>query len=308
MAAKPSLIVPLVLAAVLAGCTTYRHTTQVQDGPGLEFGAAELKRFRDNQERVLTELYAMAGVTEGNVNTQSNWDRVIHAGMDYADSRCEAYMHALFRLNRDKKTVGAQIGLTGTAVAGLMAAAESAAKEVAAVGVLFGLANASVDNLSSNLLYDLDPSSVRTLVKALQAGFRDRLQPGYNSRPAALRVIRAYAMLCVPANIEAEVNLAVKRAQPNASGGDPQTGKVPVVTNAENTVSTVTSLRDDATAKLREFVFPNRRLNAANRARLEAFMRSKNITTDVTSFLEGAEFAAARGEAVRQLNLNGGTP
>jgi hypothetical protein len=296
-------IAGLILACTLSGCATYRNTTQVQDGPGLEFKATELKGFRDNQEKVLEQLYGMAGVTPDNVGNNGNWDRVIQGGMDYADSRCEAYMHALFRLNRDKKTVMAQVGLTGTAVAGLMAAAESAAKEVAAVAVLFGLASSSVDNLSSNLLYDLDPSSVRTLVKALQATFRERLELGYSSRPAALRVIRGYAMLCVPANIEAEVNLAVKRSEPIGEPGNAQTGQPPQVSNAAVAVPSQTAKLDANSALLREFVFPNGRLNAANRAELERILRSKGINADVSSFNRLERFAADRAEAVKALKL-----
>lgn len=302
MSSRPGRIAALLLlAAILSGCATYRNTSQVQEGPGLEFKAADLQTFRINQEAVLNELTAMAGLKEG--AAAEGWDHVIEAGMDFADSKCEAYMHALFRLNRDKKTVNAQIGLLGTATAGLMAAAESAAKEVAAVAILFGLASATVDNLSSNLLYDLDPSSVRTLVKTLQSRYRSNLQPGYGSRPAALRVIRGYAMLCVPANIEAEVNLAVKASTPFVNQGDPGTGQPPEVSNSEASVSAFKAKIDDNSALLRGFVFPNGKLSAANRIKLEEFIRTKKLTTDVTSFMKLERFAAERAEAVTALKL-----
>jgi hypothetical protein len=223
-------LVALLLAVGLTGCATYRNTSQVQDGPGLEFKAADLKDFRENQNSVLEELGTLAGADKSPKPEQ--WSDVILAGMDYADSKCEAYMHALFRLNRDKKTVISQTGLLGTATAGLMGAAKSAAEDVAAVAVLFGLTSSTVDNLTSNLLYELDPSSVRTLVKELQSKFRGGLPTDYSSRPAAMRVIRAYAMLCVPANIEAEVNLAVKGSAPGGKAGNAETGQPPEVTNA----------------------------------------------------------------------------
>jgi len=213
-------------------------------------------------------------------------------------------MHALFRLDRDKKTVVSQIGLFGTATAGLMAAAESAAKEVAAAAVLFGLAGSTVENVASNLLYSLDPSSVRTLVKSLQSSYRANRQPGYTTRAAAMRVIRGYAMLCVPANIEAEVNLAVKKSTPAADPGDPDTGQPPEVSNVESAVSfDFKAKSDDNTALLRGFVFPGGKVSAANRASLESFIRSKNLTVDVTSFMRLERFAAERAEAVKALKL-----
>jgi hypothetical protein len=293
----------LLALLLLSGCATYRSTTQVQDGPGLEYAAAEVESFRNNQDAVLKQLYGMASEGATDARAAGGWDRVIEAGMDFADSKCERYMHALFRLNRDKRTVGAQIGLLGTATAGLMAAADSAAKEVAAVAVLFGLATATVDNLASNLLYDLDPSSVRTLVKSLQSSYRTNLQVGYTSRPAAIRVIRAYAMLCVPANIEAEVNLAVKRAQPLAHEGNPEKGQPPEVSNAESIVSPLKAKLDDQSALLKDFVFPGGQLNLANRKALEVFLRKKNIDVDVTSFMTQGRFAAERAEAVKELKL-----
>ena len=295
-------IVVLALAlAMLAGCTTYRHASRVQDGPGLEFDARDVSTFRENQDKVLEQLLPLAGLSrppDGN-----GWMRVIDAGMDYADGKCEAYMHALFRLNRDRKTVTSQIGLLATATAGLMAAAESAAKEVATAAVLFGLAGSTVDNLSSNLLYELDPSSVRTLVKTLQSRFRGSLGQGYASRPAAMRVIRAYAMLCVPANIEAEVNLAVKASAPVAEPGDPSTGQPPEVTNAGTSGVSFVAAIDDNTARLRGFVFPGGTLNSENRAKLEDFMRSRGILTDVSSFMRLERFATDRADAVTALGL-----
>ena len=53
---------------------------------------------------------------------------MILAGLNYADQRCETFMHALFRLYRDKNTAVAQIGLAGAASAGILAAANASAK------------------------------------------------------------------------------------------------------------------------------------------------------------------------------------
>jgi hypothetical protein len=289
----------VAIAMLLGGCSTYRNSTQVQDGPGLEFKASELASFHDNQSKVIDELQKLAGLSKAPTGTE--WDLVIAAGMDYADSKCEAFMHSLFRLNRDRKTVTTQIGLVGTATAGLMAAAQSAAKEVAAVAVLFGLSSSTVDNLAGSVLYDLDPSSVRTLVKSLHTGFRSNLDPGYVSRPAAVSVIRTYSMLCVPANIEAEVNLAVKKSIPNSDPGDASTGQPPQVSNADVGAANFKSRPDDNTTALRAIMFPNGVLDAAKRQALEAFIKSKNITTEVSSFMRLERFAAERAEALKAL-------
>ncbi len=295
--------VGLLLLLTLTGCATYRNATTVQDGAGLEFKADQISAFRTNQDAVLLQLYALAGVTADNVEAKG-WDTVIEAGMDYADQRCEQYIHALFRLNRDRKTVTTELGLLGAASAGLMAAVDAAARNVAAVAIGFGLASATVDNLSGNLLYDLDPSSVRTLVRALQTSYRDARPTGYQSRPAALSVIRGYASLCIPANIEAEVNIAVKSAAPFSSQGDAKSGKPPAVSNQQSAVSASVVEFDNNTEVLRAFVFPDKKLNSANRERLEAHLKSRGIVdVDVSSFMRLQRYAAQRAEAVRALGL-----
>jgi len=307
------LLLPMLLLALLgSGCATYRNS-QTAHGPGVDFQPVEVAQHREAQDQVLRQLYLLADLPAPEANSRSpaltsaQWDLVIRAGMDYADRKCEGYMHALFRLHRDKRTVVAQTGLIGTAVAGVMAAAESAAKDVAMVAIAFGLFSATVDNLSSNLLYDLDPSSVRTLVKALQKAYRDKLPTGYKDRPAAVSAIRTYALLCVPAAIEAEVNLAVKKAEPGGDKGDAETGKAPSVTNAVTTASADQSFRaDSAGDQLASFIFPGgvTTANAENRARLETYMKLRGINnTSVVMFMRGADFAQERALAARVLNL-----
>lgn len=300
----PKLVLSLSLGCALAGCAAYHNSVQVKDGPGSEFKAAEVQNFRLNQDAVLAELVALS--RPGAVTPSSgtpDWDAVIQAGMDYADSRCEAYMHALFRLNRDRKTATTQIGLLGAATAGVMAAVESAARDVAMVAIAFGLASSTVDNLSGNVLYDLDPSSVRTLVRSLQAGYRAGIPKGYTSRPAAVNVIRGYAAICLPSNIEAEVNLAVKKAQPTTQPGDASTGQPPVVSNSDVVAASFVVKLDDNTNLLRDFVFPGGKLNPQNRQKLEEFLQEKKIQTDVSSFMRLERFAKERAEAVNRLNL-----
>lgn len=111
----------------------------------------------------------------------------------------------------------------------------------------------------------------------MQETYRQELGTGYTNRPAALTAIRRYATLCVPASIEAEVNLSVKRAQPGATEGRPDTGQPPSVTNAI-TVTAEGSIMppDDAAIRLRNFIRPGGRLNPTNQKVLIDYL-AKNI-------------------------------
>jgi hypothetical protein len=302
----------------MSGCAAYKRSDLVASGPGTDFSSDEVAAFRKSQDSLLVELVeaakppkeltnaAATGVAVTVPGTTITWDQVIRAGLDYADGRCEAYLHALYRLDRDKKTAVSQTGLIGSATAGVQAAAKAAAKEVAIVAILFGLTSSTIENISSNLLYELEPSSVRTLVKALQSQYRERLSAGYADRPGAMTALRSYAVLCTPANIEAEVNLAVKKTQPESKPGDPKKGQAPVVTNSTIAVSTTTFGPDEASAKLDAFVNPNGKMNAENERKLVAYMTANRVPpqTGTTSFIFGKEYESQRKDAVKHFGLN----
>jgi hypothetical protein len=62
-----------------------------------------------------------------------------------------------------------------------------------------------------------------------------------------MAVIRDYATLCVPANIEAEVNLAVKKAVPVTQPGDAGKGQPPSATHSDVAGLTAVATRAQAT-------------------------------------------------------------
>lgn len=69
-----------------------------------------------------------------------------------------------------------------------------------------------MNNLGSRVLYELEPSSIRSLVETSQKAFRSALQAGYTTRAGSFTVIREYIALCIPSRIEAEINNAAKNA------------------------------------------------------------------------------------------------
>lgn len=308
--------------ALLSGCAASSRIDLAKEGPGTDPDPSDMAVYRVAQDRVLIELIAAATppttaasapattrVSGGSVIAHTGgvtWDQVIRAGMDYADRRCEDYLHALYRLDRDRKTAVAQTGLLGGATAGVQAALGKAAKEVAIVAILFGLAGSTIDNVAGNLLYQLEPSSVRTLVNAQQLQYRANLREGYLDRPAAMNVLRRYALLCVPAHIESEVNLAVKKTQPVVNAGDPDRGLAPVVTNSTIAVSTTSFGADDNSARLDAFVNPDGKLHPENERKLLAYMAANGAAQagGTTSFIYGKPFVAARKDAVKHFGLN----
>lgn len=296
----------------------YQNVKDTASGPKIEFAPKEITDHRIAQDAVLNQLYSLAGLNKETVTTTvtsekgtvvttkqidpaltaAEWNRVSLAGMDYADLTCEKYMHTLFRLHRDKQTLMTEGSLLGTAAAGVMAATKSAAKDVALVAIAFGLANSTIDNFTSNVLYSLEPSSVRTIVRTLHTEYRRaaaRQLP--MNRTETVTVIRNYAALCVPANIEAEVNLAVKNARPQTTV--PPVGQAPSVTNGPKGLD---ANEDKYAEILRNFIAqPNAEYSANAQRQVEAFIAAQKLALTLEDFLKKPEAAESRKKAVKDI-------
>jgi hypothetical protein len=204
-----------ILRVLASGCATYSKNEIVQGGPGIDFKAEDVNEYREIRKAVYTGLLDLAELPPAGPSTAGQWGQFVGEGIQFADRKCEQYMDALFWLNRQKSATVSQISLTGAAAGGALAAVTAAADEIALITIAFGLAGSTVENLANNVLYELEPSGVRNLVEALQREYSTGLEGRtYDNRTNAFADIQGYVALCLPANIEAEVNNAVKQAEP----------------------------------------------------------------------------------------------
>lgn len=296
-----SLIIVLLCVAT-SGCSSVGQGSMVRMGPGISIVAKELTDNTSNQTVVLGQLKIRSGLSNKSDLKAADWDLVIKAGIEYSDLSCENYLALLDRVNRDKKSAVSQIGLVGTAAASLMAAAQSSAREVSSVAVLFGLAAATAENLGGNLLYDLDPASVRVMVKTLQARYKDALGVGaFSSRPEAFAAIQEYAALCTPANIEAEVNVLIKQANPNVSKS-PGNGIAPRVSNV--IITSNESFRpDENSALIRNYAEPKGVLDLVKVKQIDDFLHGRGLTDHYATFLYAEKYASLRKQYIEQFHL-----
>ena len=203
------------------GCTAGKRFKAIAPNePGAKFDSKELTKYVTNQNEVYKQLKLLAGFKDTDPSSPEEWKQFIRAGISYADEKCEVYIGSIFDLNRARNATTNQISLLGAATAGVLAATEAAAKEVTITAIAFGLAGSSVDNLTNSFLYDLEPSGVRSLVEGLQTLYVNQMNAEVNDRTVAFDYIRGYACICVPANIEAEINNAVKTAKADVKPGN----------------------------------------------------------------------------------------
>ena len=206
----------MIIAILVTGCTSLRDWRRFGYVQGLEpaLDAGEASASTTNQEGVLLSLAHRANLRPANndlANIKSQeWPTITEAGFNLVDEQCEKYIDALFWWNRYKRTTVTELSLVGAATAAILGIADASAAAIAITAAAFGLTAATVENIGNSVLYELEPSGVKTLVDRARATYRgDVSLDEIKSRPTAVSVIQGYLALCLPASIETRVNEAI---------------------------------------------------------------------------------------------------
>jgi hypothetical protein len=200
------------------------------NGPGPNLDGTAIGSYVDNRETVLTQISRDAGFGGRSPASSAEWNQFVIAAFGYADAQCEDYLSALRRLDIARRETTQQINLLGTATLGIMGIVHAAATAIAITGVAFGLGQATVDNLTSGLLYDLPPSTVYDFVKRMKLAYASNLTAAaWQNRASSFRAISGYIELCLPLVIQANATNAVSVAQPITVPGNPNLGTPPIV-------------------------------------------------------------------------------
>jgi hypothetical protein len=294
----------VVILNVTTGCASWvadKRSELAQSGPGTTIDTERVKIYAEQQAQVLVQLKGMTGLSS------PSWDQIISAGLQYSDARCSDYIESLYWVNKQLKADTRDINAAGTLATGLMGIAESSASEIASVAVLFGYAEGSISNTGSRILFELEPSAIRSLVEGSQKAFRNALLTGYQDQSGAFSVIREYITICLPSTIEAEINNAAKNAVHTAASGNPTTGEPPKVSINEGQVdvSSHTYGYEAHSLLLKAYAFPGGKKNDAAHAQLQAWVDSNGIKDPIAIFLMSNKYKEEWKAAVEFLRING---
>lgn len=220
MAKADGQVVSFLVAILLlvSGCAAQRGDIELLSrGPQQQFDAAAITNYANNQELVYTQIRRLAGLAREPADA-GDWRVFVIAGFDFADAQCEEYMGALRRLDVARRRTVQQTNLIGSATAGILGIAGAASAAIAITAIAFGLTAASIDNVSSGLLYELPPSTVRDLVMRTRGAYEEGLTPAdWQDRPTSFRTIRGYVELCLPTVIETNATAAMRASEPRSA-------------------------------------------------------------------------------------------
>jgi hypothetical protein len=223
-------------SAWLAGCSAL-ETQYFREGIGTDLYRSDLPERTQLLGVYINYICLQAGLTaDGQACNSlglgtSAWTQFVQAGMNDIDQRCDAYLAWLDNRKRSQTPVLNQLAAMSAASAAILKAADAGPKSISLVGIAFGLAADTFTNIQSRLLFDIDHSTVQTVVLGHQQEFRASiLKTVVDNEPAAIYLLRGYLRICMPFSIEMSINNTISvyhRAGAGALTNMPLLNRVP---------------------------------------------------------------------------------
>jgi hypothetical protein len=228
---RKSFIIIAFLSASLSACSSTQDLHFAASGIGTNvYSDDSAEQYRMNKT-YFGHLCAMAEIPHGtgpengpyclyNEFGVSDWNTMVQAGINDIDLRCDAYLSWLDNRKRSEAPLLKQLSDTATRTQAILRFAGSTNLAIDVVAQAFGYAADSVINYNSRLLFEIDTSTVQALVLGRQNEFREGLtRIAFNNKPAVEHALRSYLRICLPFNIETEVNNVITVYQ--RTGGEP---------------------------------------------------------------------------------------
>ena len=218
-------------ALVLSACTdisTTRERSALLNSPGPVVTEDEVNTYLTGIKTV-RRFYAETAMFDGSdelstpdtrdgrtIKLKISPDRLRHTRtliLAYVDSRCDAYLDAVFWANRTRQGIARGNNAIASAVSAVLGATGSPTHVMGIVASAFGLSGSLFDAYYESVLYGLEPSGVRHLVDQSQLAYRSRLTVEVESEAVLLQQVQDYIRQCTPAHIEFLVASALKKSQ-----------------------------------------------------------------------------------------------
>lgn len=198
----------LAMAIVLGGCGTLDNVAGLPPTP--ERLSANAMASAQLETRYIEALSVRAGLGGAMpATTSADWRLIQRAGIRDIDSRCDEYLDALFRFNRQQQAVRQGITATAATTGTILSIVRAASSAFGIVTAAFGLSASLFDAGANSVLFTIEPSALRNVVlegRDKYAALMDKHPP--STRPDTMIQLQGYLAQCSPATIEANINLA----------------------------------------------------------------------------------------------------
>ena len=197
--------------AALSSSVLLSACTFLDAGVGTNLYASAASTAPDLEDLYVGLLCDRAGLSCSDLAVGSpSWTIIVQAGMNDIDQRCDAYLTWLDDRSRSQAPILKELSDLSVATQAIMATTPAGVGAITVVGIAFGLASSTFTNFNSRLLYEVNHSTVQSIVLGNDNRFRqDLMGKIINNRPSAIYALRSYLRLCMPFTIETQINNAV---------------------------------------------------------------------------------------------------
>jgi len=299
------------LALPATGCDTV-DKRYMQEGLGTDLYTTEVAEGGRIQEIYVGYICQQAGLSfeqNGDVlvcrepAVTRNWGVFVQAGMNDIDRRCDGYLTWLDNKRRSVGPIHQQIlDSEAATLAILTATAVDPSRSIAIVAAAFGFAAHSFTNFNSRFLFEVEKSTVQSVVLTRQQNYRETLPRNIDNRPAAIYALRQYLRLCMPMTIETQINTTVKLFERGGAAALTRSADHPMIdartvstANTRVTYAPMTSLSSRIQAYLKA--------DPANEAKMDAWLLQNKYDAPVGFFVHDAKSSALHQKMVRELRI-----
>lgn len=298
-------------ALLTASCNTVdgRYT---REGVGVDLYAEEVVDGARAQELYVGYICQQAGlefVQDADTlacrepPVSRGWTVFVQAGMNDIDRRCDAYLTWLDNKRRSVGPIHQQIlDSEATTIAILTATVVDPTRALAVVAAAFGFASHSFTNFNSRFLFEVEKSTVQSVVLTRQQKYREGLPREIDNRPAAIYALRQYLRLCMPMTIETQINTTVKLFERGGAVALNQAAAHPMINpatvNFANTRVSFTPLTE-VTTRIRRFA----NASPANQVLVEQWLKNNNADMPIAMFLRSSAHRALQQKMAQDLRI-----
>lgn len=307
-------VVACVGFALLAGGCDTLDGRYTREGVGVELYTAEAAAAAQLQDVYVGYICQQAGLGfsgEGATlvcqlpPVSPDWGVFVQAGLNDIDRRCDAYLTWLDNRRRWIGPIHQQIlDSEGATLAIIAATVADPTKAIAVVAAAFGFASHSFTNFNSRFLFEVEKSTVQTVVLTRQQNYRNDLATvRVDNRPAAIYALRQYLRLCMPMTIETQINTTVKLFERGGvaalveSKANPMVNAKTVRTATVQKITFVAPTSSEA-SRLRGFYDSD----PENQKLVRAWLIKNNIFTSFGGFIRSGDVVAFR-RMIQELNI-----
>lgn len=218
MALNEMLQVGLVTVS-LAGCAAAEGFGN-RYGPDPAMPVRQIEASVDHQVDIMAKLKSAASCPAEMVHSPDCNYATTLVGFNFVDEQCDAYLHELFALDKERERAKDAVVAAGTLTSAILGVSNASKATMVIAAQAFGLSASYIDVFADSYLYKTDTGVIYSVVEKLQTEYRKGAYEDFkNNRnlyatdPQVYGSIRGYLRLCMPPTIQSKITTAIASAK-----------------------------------------------------------------------------------------------